>query len=115
MSRTKDIIEILEFGFAFQKAIVDSASDNKWSIMDYTNFLSVIPKVGPAVEGIGTIPATLATMTEPERNDVMEYARSKFNLANEVLEVLVEDTLELVLKSVELGNRWAQFRKPELD
>lgn len=113
MSRTKDIIEVLEFGFAMQQAIVDSAADNKWTIMDYTNFLSVIPKVGPAVEGVETIPATLATLTDDERDEVMDYARSKFTLANKELEILIENTFETVLRLITLGKSLQSFRKQE--
>ena len=110
-TRVKDIIEVLEFGFAMQKAIVDSASDGKWSLLDYTNFLSVIPKVGPAVENIAVVPKIIATATDVEKSEIMDYVRAKFELPDSDLEVLIEETLEQVLSIVSLGNRGSQFQK----
>ncbi len=102
--------ELLEFGFNLQEAITKSLSDGKINLLDVPKFLGVIKTAGSAFSGINKIKAELADIAVSEKQELIEFARERFDLPNNQLEILIEDTLEEVLNIYKLATRWANSR-----
>jgi len=104
--------ELLTFGFKLQKAITGSLKDGKINmITDAPKFLSALLSAPKAFGGIGIVPKELADLSPEEKEELMDIARAEFELDNKDLEILIEDTFELVLQMYKIAMRYASLRK----
>jgi hypothetical protein len=108
----KETKELLVFGFKLQKAISSSLEDGKINmITDAPKFLSALMSAPKAFGGINLVPKELADLNEEEREELMQLARDEFELSNKELEILIEDTFDLVLQNYKIAMRYAALRK----
>lgn len=94
MQGTKETIEFLDFAFDMADATQQSlASDGKINLMDVPNYIKVAFKAPAAFGGIELVPRELADFTDEERLEVLNHVSKRFDLPNDELEVLIENTL----------------------
>ena len=104
--------ELLDFGFKLQKAIMDALEDKKISvILDAPKFLAAALAAPKAIGGINLVGHELADLTEEERQELVEFIREKFDVSDDHLEMLIEDTIDEMLRVTKLSLRWAKYRK----
>ena len=108
ISNTK---ELLNFGFAMQKAFADSAADGIVNWEDTMNFLDPIRKAIKAFNNIQEVRKEILDLDEQEVDELYAFVRESFDLPNEQLEILIERTIDYVLSGYTLGVEWNQFRK----
>jgi len=107
----KETKELLEFGFKMQKAIVAAASDGKVDLTDAPLFFPPLMASVKAFGGIQGVSAELLNLDDVEKKELLDFARESFDLPDDQLEMLIEDTIAEILDLVKLGGRWARFRK----
>lgn len=107
----QETIELLEFGFNLQEAVTKSLSDGKINLLDAPRFLGVIKSAGSAFSGIQKIKSELADVSVSEKQELLAFARERFDLPDNELEILIEDTLEEVLDLYKLASRWADRKR----
>ncbi len=107
----KNIIEVCEFGFSLQKSIHSALEDGKVTIWDTPKFVSTFTKLGPAINDVKLVPTEIDT--DEERALVLEYFKGEFDLPNDELEALIEDTLAEVNRLLELASRWKNITRKE--
>ena len=111
MTTIKETKELLEFGFNLQDAIRTSNSDGKITIMDAPNFFPVLMAGVRGIGGIQLVGAELLDLEDAEKNELIEFARETFNLPDDQLEILIEDTIAFLLDAAKLASRWGSYRK----
>lgn len=99
----KELKELLLFVLSMTEATVSSLEDGKFGIGDAMKFLGVLKKAGPAMQGIGLIPAELKDLSPEERDEVEKYIAANFDLKNDVLEAAIEGALDALLSIADLG------------
>lgn len=102
----KETKELLEFGFALQKGIVASLEDKKISLTDFPNFMPAIVKSTSAFGGIQQVKAEMLDLSDEEKKELIEFARDKFDLDDDDLEKLIEDTLVVLIDLFEIALRY---------
>ena len=107
----KETKELLEFGFKLQGAIVDAAADGQVNLADAPLFFPPLMASVKAFGGIQGVSAELVNLDEVEKAELLDFVREKFDLPDDKLEMLIEDTIAATLDLVKLGGRWARFRK----
>ncbi len=107
----KETKELLKLGIELQKALTDSLEDGKVNLLDLGEFIPVIAAAGKAIDGIGKVKAELSSMTPDQKAELKAYVSSEFDLSDDQLELLIEDTLNTLLEIYELTKRWSSFRK----
>lgn len=107
----KETKELLKLGIEVQKAISDALEDGKVNLLDLGEFIPVISSAGKAIDGIGKVKAELAAMTPEQKQELKDYVAKEFDLDNDKIELLIEDTINTVLELYELTKRWASYRK----
>jgi len=98
--------ELLDFGFNLQGAFVGSLEDGKITLMDTPRFLKVLGSAGKAFGGIQKVGAELLDLSEAEHKELIDFARERFDLPDDVLELLIEDTLDQLLNNFRTAIRW---------
>lgn len=108
----QELQEVLTFAFAFQDAIVRSLEDGEVSLADAGNLWPVVTAAGPAFKNLGNPLERFRNLPENERIVLLEWARQRFDLPNDTLEYLIEDTIEELIGDVTVARRWSKYLKP---
>jgi len=95
----KETKEAVSLGFAIVGAALRAKTDDgayTWS--DWTYAMAVLPRVGPAIEGIGTVLLELKELDEADVKELMDHSAAELSLAvtDPSLQTKVLASLELV-------------------
>lgn len=106
----QELVELLDFGFDFQDGLNESLKDGKIDWKDAGNFFSLIGSAGPAFDNLGNPVERYRALTAAKKSDLMAHARERFDLNDDVLEILIEDTLDYIASTINravlLAGRW---------
>lgn len=112
MHGIKEIKELLSFGFKLQKAITASLDDGKINVItDAPKFLTALLAAPKAFGGMNNIMAEIRDLDEAERQELLTFVQEEFELADQNLEYLIEDTLDVLTTMFKLALRYAELRK----
>lgn len=107
-----ELKELLAFGFKLQKAIMGSLEDGKINVVvDAPKFFPALLAAPKAFGGINLVMKEIADLTDEERAELVAYVSEEFDLSNDQLEYLIEDTLDELLRLVKIAQRYATLRK----
>lgn len=90
----KNTSELLKLVTTLANTISSVSADGKVSIMEYTSFLSLLPTIAPAIEGIGEIPAELADLDDAEYVQLTQQIAQDLDLDD------THDSFELIVEQV---------------
>ena len=113
-TQVKETTELL--GFLFDLADATKASiqdDGKITFTDVPKFLAVAWKAPLAFGGIQEVPKELKELDAEGREAIMDYVRARFDLPDDQLEVLIEDTLSTGWQFAMTLKQLVSYRKPE--
>lgn len=99
--------ELLDFGFDLQEAISSSLSDGKITLADAPTFFSTLMGSATAFGGIQKVTGELLDMDDTEKEELLSHVRSRFDLPDDVLEILIEDTIGSIMGLYQIALRWA--------
>lgn len=111
MENLKELRELLTFLFAFQSATVGALEDGKFSRLDLLQFWGVVPLAKPAFEKLGNPILRFRALTSAQKAQLIEEMKVGFDLPNDEVESLIEDSLTLAVANIELYRRWASLGK----
>lgn len=107
----KDTLEVLEFGFATQRAISEALADKKINIFDAPLALKPLLTASAAFEGFDKVKAELLNLDEAELNELKEFVQDRFDIADDEVEALIEETIDEVIGDIKVALKWANKRK----
>lgn len=107
----QELKEALAFGFSVQDGIVQATADGKIDSDDVTVLFPIFQTAKVGVEGLGNPLARWKDLSDEKREELFDYARERFDLPNDILELLIEDTLLAVADVVRVSQRWVKFVK----
>jgi hypothetical protein len=110
-SEVKDTLEVLDFGFKTQEAISDSLADGKVGLMDLPNVIKPLMVAGAAVDGFQNVKSELKTLSPEGKTIVFDFVRDRFDIPDNQLEVLIEETINEVIGDISVAFKWANYRK----
>jgi len=107
----KELKEALDFGFSVQDAIVEATADGEVNGSDIRVLFPVFQTAKEGFEGLGNPIERWKALPSELREKLFDYARERFDLPNNLLEILIEDTLLAVADVVRVSQRWVKFAK----
>ena len=107
----KETKELLGFGFSLQKTIAGAMSDGVINWKDLRYLVGLIKPAAQGLGGINKIKAEILDLDDQEKAELMDFARQEFDLDNDNLEHLIEDTLDQLLDLIKLSLRFSGNRK----
>lgn len=105
------IKNLLDLGFKLHKGIASAMEDGKVTILDLTAFMPAAFAAPKALSNINLAWLQLSDLDDAEREEILAWAREQFDLSDDELELLIEDTLQAVLNDVRVAARWAKRAK----
>lgn len=108
----KELRELLAFGFdtfeAFQTSLAD---DGRITRKDLPNFFTPGLSVTAAFDKLGNPVKRWNGLSKTEKFDLITFAASRFDLPDDQLEDLIEDTLREVAGDIRLVLKWQEYIK----
>lgn len=100
--------EVLDLGLTVYLAGKNSLADGKLGVEDIGNIMLVVPKVGPAIQDIGLVPAELGELDAEDQAELLEYGKQKLgDIGTDKLTRIIGKSLKLGLCAAEL---WSEVR-----
>jgi hypothetical protein len=98
--------QVLDLIFSLGGAVKTSLADGKFDLMDIANFISIFPKLEPALKDISHVPHELKDLDADEAKELQEYLLKKFGevLGKEGLVDKINSGLHLALAIHEFVN-----------
>ena len=75
-----ETLELISLIACLGQTIQQARSDGKVNMMDLGSLMSLIPKVGPALDGVEKIPAELKDLDEQEQEQLLSTIARDLNL-----------------------------------
>jgi len=115
MVAVKETGELLDLVLTLVKVGGEVAADGKVSMLEMAKLLEILPKVGPAVEGAGGVPAELKDMDEAEKQALFAKVAA-LDIPQDAVEEWVERGLKagLVLGALIADYVVAKAAKPSV-
>lgn len=107
----KELKEALDFVFSLQYGIIDATADGKVDGGDIGVLFPIFQIARVGFEGLGNPLDRWKALSTEEREELFDYARERFDLPNDILEILIEDTLLAVSDVIRISQRWVKFLK----
>lgn len=102
MAGTKEVKELLDLALTGVDVGVKASADGKIDAADLALLLQLVPTVGPAIDGIGEIPAELADLDAAEAADVVAHVMAKLSIADAHARAVTEAALKAIAANYEL-------------
>lgn len=106
-----ELQQLLAFGFDVQDAIRLSLADKKIDIRDFPNFLPMLGSANLAFQNLGNPVKRFRALSVFDRSLLTDYARTRFNLPDEMLEHLIEDTVLMFATLLRIATRWTKYSR----
>ena len=105
-----ELIEALDFGFDMieqtQQALAD---DGKIKGAEYVGYVKPLLKAPAALTGLDQPLDKYRALAPADRKEVFDYAQERFDLPDDEVERLIEDTIVEVYGDIVIAKRWGDF------
>ena len=91
---------LLDFTIPMSMGIEKSLEDGVLELKDSLNFISVIPTIPGVIGALPNLFKEWADLSEDEQKVLFGYAQAKFDLANDKLEMIVENGYNMALSLI---------------
>ena len=112
-SDLKELKEVVVFGFDLVEVI---------PVLGKKDYVALIVRVGPlfesakaAIDNIGNPIARFRSLSAAERLELTQLAKERFDIPDDELEQLIEDSIDAVVIVVGLAGRWAHRAKAKVE
>ena len=103
---------MLDFAFGGVEAFKDASEDGKFTLLDLQHLYPLWGKAQAAIENIGNPLHRFLALNADERQELLVYVKLRFDIEDDELEDLIEDTLSALGSNVNLVKRWSgRFKK----
>ncbi len=106
----KEIIEALDFGFDLMDHTSKALEDGKGiSTVEALGYLPSFAKAPKALTGLTDPINRYRSLPAEARAEVQQFARNRFDLPDDQLEKLIEDTIQEVYGDIQVAQRWGAY------
>lgn len=90
---TKELTEVVDLGLTIISVGQAAMKDGKIDVSDLGLLFQLVPAVGPALDGIGDIPAEVTDLSEAEAADLAAHVMLKLSIGDEHAREVVAKSL----------------------
>lgn len=104
-------LDVLKFGFEVQHAIVNTIEDKKVTVWDLPFWLNPLRAAGKAFQNFREVKNELLDLDDNDKKILSDFVRQYFDIADDEIEQLIEDTITAVLSDIAIASKWADHHK----
>jgi len=97
--------KIVGFACGLTKQISESLKDG-WQWTDALSFVDEISAIPGAIKSLPAVKQEIADLSEDEKADLHAYVKDEFDIPDDKVEVLIEDSIAWTMSTISLVSRW---------
>ncbi len=98
----KETLEALDLALVAAKVLREVLADGKISIIEMLAFLKIRSAIGPAIDGLGKVPAELKDLSPSEVSEIVAHVMAKLDVGNSKAIAIAEASLGVIAAAVKL-------------
>lgn len=108
----ENLKKMVKFSCDFTKQISTALADGKFQWNEIFGFFDEIMAIPGVVKSFPDIGKELKDLTKEEREELNEYIQEEFDLPNDQVEAVIENSLLLAFSAIALVEQWKALKKP---
>jgi len=100
--------KLIKFSCGLTKQINSSTADG-WQWTDALQFIDEATEVPGIAKSFSAIAKELADLSEAERDELKDFVQTEFDIPNDNLEVVLENSIMQAISLVALVNEWRKI------
>lgn len=100
---TKELTEVVDLMLVMGQIVVEAKKDGKIGMEDVGLMLKLIPSLGPALDGIGEVPAEIKDLSVEEAEALAAHVIANLTVDNEKARLIIEKSLKAAIAIYDLG------------
>ena len=101
-----ELKDVVAFGAELGNAIGKSLEDGKITLTDAVNFVPALTSMPAALSGFGDVKKELDDLDAQEKEQLISYFQSKFDIPQEKTEAFIEDALKIAITVYGFAKTW---------
>lgn len=106
----ENLKKMVKFACDFTKQISEALKDGKFQWTDALGFIDEAAQLPGVAKSFPAIKQELAELDSTERAELYDYIVSEFDIPNDAVEVLVENSLSFAVSAVALFEQWKALK-----
>lgn len=98
----KNLKEVIDLALTGVEVVVKAKQDGKLDAADLGLLIQLVPAVGPAIDGIGEIPAELKDLDSAEAQELVAHVMAKLVIDDPKAVAIINASLKLVVGGLDL-------------
>lgn len=107
----ENLKKLIKFGCDLTKQISTSLADG-WSWIDAFGFVDEVAAIPGVVKSFPAIQLELSELSTEERQELYDYLVEEFDIPNDRVEVVLENSIALAIAAVALVEQWKALKNP---
>lgn len=107
----ENLKKMVKFSCDFTKQIATALSDGKFQWTEVFGFFDEIMAIPGVVKSFKDIAAEIKDLTVSERQELETYIQDEFDLTNDEVEAVIENSLSFAFSAIALVEQWKALKK----
>ena len=103
--------KLVSFACGFTKEIASAMADGKFKMTEVFGFFDEIMEIPGVVKSFPLIGQEIKDLTIDERKELELYIQDKFDLSNDAVEAVIENSLAFAFSAIALVEQWKSLKK----
>ena len=107
----ENLKKAIKFACDFTAQCATALADGKFAWTESFGFVDELTQVPGLVKSFPELKQEVADLTETERVELYNYLKDNFDIPNDALETLIENSLAFTIAAVGLFEQWKTLKK----
>lgn len=109
----ENLKKMVKFSCDFTKQISTALADGKFQWNEIFGFFDEIMAIPGVVKSFPAIAQEIRDLTEDERDELNDYIQDEFDIPNDQVEAVIENSLSFAFSAVALVEQWKAIKKQQ--
>lgn len=101
----ENLKKLVGFACGLTKQISTSLKDG-WQWTDALAFIDEVSAIPGAIKSLPAVKQEIADLSEDEKTELHAYIKEEFDIPDDKVELLIEDSITWTMATINLVNRW---------
>lgn len=106
-----NIKAMIAVALGFSRELMNTFQDGKFQMSELFNFIDDFAKIPEVVKNWPKIKEELADLTKPERDELIAYFVTEFDIPNDKVEAFIEKAIQNAGSLLDLVEMWRDLKK----
>lgn len=107
----ENLKKLVKFACDFTKQVAEALKDGKFQWTDAFGFIDEAAQLPAVAKSFPAVKQEVSELDENERKELYDYLVSEFDIPNEAVEVLIENSLAFAISAIALFEQWKTLKK----